>query len=413
MAVKRYGVQNPLANTEVTLLTTNDPLLISVIATNKHASADADIRVFVIPNGTTQPSEYAYITYDLQVNPGNSVETHRFAVNAGDAVKVSSSISDVSFSAAGIPQTDILPADETQVFTNKTISGLNNTLTNIGNQSLVNDSITLMGEEMELGETVSDLDYFQFDTTATVTPEIGKMWWNSEQGTANLEFSSSVTYQMGMQLFMPPTNNNSGIEIPAGAFVMATGVQGDRITIAKAVTNGTVSAEYMIGIAAEPISVGSELGKIITQGAVFGINTSAWPVGTILYPNPSVAGGLTSTKPAAPNIKTPVAIVLRQQENTGRILVRMDIASELGGTDTNVLIASPLDGQALTYESETGLWKNTTLNLLPSQTGNSGKYLTTDGTEASWGTIDLSNYVTKNELSSAGGYSKSFLLGGM
>lgn len=392
MAVKRYGVQNPSANTETTLLTTNDPLLISVIATNKHASADADIRVFVIPSGATQPSEYAYITYDLQVNPGNSVETHRFAVNAGDTVKVSSSISDVSFSAAGIPQTDVLPADEVQVFTNKTISGANNTLTNIGNSSLSNSQITLMGEQMDLGETVANLDYFQFDTAATVTPAAGRMWWNAEEGTVDLRFSSNVTYQMGMQLFMPPTNNNSGVEIPAGSFVMATGVQGDRITIAKAVTNGTVDAEYMIGIAADTIAVGSEVGKIITQGTVFGINTQAWPVGTILYPNPSVAGGLTSTKPDAPNIKTPIAIVLRQQENTGRILVRMDIASELGGTDTNVLISSPSNGQALTYESATGLWKNTSIDALPLQTGNSGKYLTTDGTIASWGDISGAVY---------------------
>jgi hypothetical protein len=392
MAVKRYGVQNPSANTETTLLTTNDPLLISVIVTNKHASADADIRVFVIPNGATNSSQYAYIAYDLQLNPGNSVETHRFAVNAGDTVKVSSSISDVSFSAAGIPQTDILPADETQVFTNKTISGLNNTLTNIGNSSLTNSQITLMGEQMDLGETVANLDYFQFDTAATVTPAAGRMWWNSSEGTVDLRFSSDVTYQMGMQLFMPPTKNNSGVEIPAGSFVMATGVQGDRITIAKAVTNGTVDAEYMIGIAADTIAVGSEVGKIITQGTVFGINTQAWPVGTLLYPNPSVSGGLTSTRPDAPNIKTPIAIVLRQQQNTGRILVRMDIASELGGTDTNVLISSPLDGQALTYESSTGLWKNTSIDALPSQTGNSGKYLTTNGTAASWGDISGAVY---------------------
>jgi hypothetical protein len=31
---------------------------------------------------------------------------------------------------------------------------------------------------------------------------------------------------------------------------------------------------------------------------------------------------------------------------------------------------------------------------LPSQTGNSGKYLTTDGSTKSWGTINLSSYAT-------------------
>jgi hypothetical protein len=36
------------------------------------------------------------------------------------------------------------------------------------------------------------------------------------------------------------------------------------------------------------------------------------------------------------------------------------------------------------------------LDALPSQTGNTGKYLTTSGSVASWGTLDLSLYQTKN-----------------
>ena len=40
------------------------------------------------------------------------------------------------------------------VFLNKTISGLNNTLTNIPNSALVNSSITVDGFEVELGENI-------------------------------------------------------------------------------------------------------------------------------------------------------------------------------------------------------------------------------------------------------------------
>jgi hypothetical protein len=39
-------------------------------------------------------------------------------------------------------------------FSNKTISGLNNTITNIGNSSLVNSSITVDGFEVALGENI-------------------------------------------------------------------------------------------------------------------------------------------------------------------------------------------------------------------------------------------------------------------
>lgn len=35
-------------------------------------------------------------------------------------------------------------------------------------------------------------------------------------------------------------------------------------------------------------------------------------------------------------------------------------------------------------------------SILPSQTNNSGKFLTTDGSIVSWGTVDLTPYATKS-----------------
>lgn len=49
-----------------------------------------------------------------------------------------------------------------------------------------------------------------------------------------------------------------------------------------------------------------------------------------------------------------------------------------------------LDGSALTG-----------IDSLPSQTGQSGNYLTTDGTNASWGAVDLSSYATTTALNTA------------
>ena len=40
--------------------------------------------------------------------------------------------------------------------------------------------------------------------------------------------------------------------------------------------------------------------------------------------------------------------------------------------------------------------------VVPSQSGNSGKYLTTDGTSSSWGTVDLSGKTDKNTLTTTG-----------
>ena len=51
-------------------------------------------------------------------------------------------------------------------------------------------------------------------------------------------------------------------------------------------------------------------------------------------------------------------------------------------------------GKFLTTDGLNVTWA--TVNALPTQTGNSGKYLTTDGSQASWTTLDLSNYVSKS-----------------
>lgn len=389
MAVKRYGVQNPNANSEVTLLTTNDPLLISVIATNKHASADADINVFVIPNGATQPSQYAYIAYNLQVNPGNSVETHRFAVNAGDTVKVSSSISDVSFTGSGIPQTDVLPADEVQVFTNKTISGLSNTLTNIGNSSLTNSQITLMGEQMDLGETVANLDYFQFDTAATPASAVGRMIWDNGEGTLSLGLKGgNLNLEVGQEN-IALCYNGTGSQINKGSVVYIVGAQGQRPSIALADADTEATSSKTFGIVAENIANGAE-GFVATFGIVPGLNTSGFTAGQALWLS-STPGQLTNVKPTQPVHSVFIGYCLHVNSSSGRIFVSPQNGYEINELH-NVLISSPSNGQALVYDSSTQLWKNTSVDSLPSQTGNSGKYLTTNGTVASWGTISGAVY---------------------
>ncbi len=203
-----------------------------------------------------------------------------------------------------------------------------------------------------------DITAIDFDTADTIANQTGRLHWEAEEGTLQLGMPDGVVQSIGMEFYMPPTKNNSGVEIPNGSFVMATGALGDRITIAKAVTNGTVDPMFMIGVATETIANESETGIITVNGTVRDVNTSAWPIGTVLYPNPSVAGGLTSTQPSAPNIKTPIAIVLRQHAETGRIYVRMTNGSVLGGTDSNVNISSISDNHILSYNGTTGIWQN-------------------------------------------------------
>jgi hypothetical protein len=101
----------------------------------------------------------------------------------------------------------------------------------------------------------------------------------------------------------------------------------------------------------------NQRGVITTNGIVNDVPTNAFAAGDILWANPAVPGGLTLTPPVAPNLKLPVAVVLRKA-GSGSIYVRMTQGSTLGVTDDNVQIDSPQDGDVLTYNGTTGVWEN-------------------------------------------------------
>ena len=106
MGLQRIAISNPSANTDTKIFTAGDPYLLSIIATNKSASAGT-ISVWVQPNGASAESQYAFIVYNLPVDGNNSYETFRFAINALDEVYVRSTSSSVNFQAYGLAQYDI------------------------------------------------------------------------------------------------------------------------------------------------------------------------------------------------------------------------------------------------------------------------------------------------------------------
>lgn len=107
MGLRRLGISNPSATTDTTLFNADNQYLISVIATNKSASVAATIRVWVVPSGATLSSQFAYIVYDIPLDPNNSYETFRFAINQNDQVRIYSSTANISFQSYGLVQYDV------------------------------------------------------------------------------------------------------------------------------------------------------------------------------------------------------------------------------------------------------------------------------------------------------------------
>lgn len=200
---------------------------------------------------------------------------------------------------------------------------------------------------------------------------------------------TGLTYGPVADTAVIKVKNASGtVAIPAGTLVQFAGASGDTVTAAPAVTDGSVDFHTLIGVTAAEIAADG-FGDVVLTGVVGGLNTSAYTVGTLLYADPVNAGQLTSTPPAAPAFGEPVAAVTRSGAGTsGLILVRLHIGASLNDVH-DVTLTSPINGQVLQFDGTK--WVNATLDALPDQTGQAGNYLTTDGTVASWGAIDLSS----------------------
>lgn len=107
MGVRRLSILNPSANTDTVLFTADNQYLLSVVAANKSTTTASTLRVWIEPSGSSSPSQYAYIVYDIPVDASNSYETFRFAVNQNDIVKIRASQSTMSIQSYGLVQYDV------------------------------------------------------------------------------------------------------------------------------------------------------------------------------------------------------------------------------------------------------------------------------------------------------------------
>jgi hypothetical protein len=163
---------------------------------------------------------------------------------------------------------------------------------------------------------------FVFDTTNNVPPTEGEMAWNADDKTVDVGLSGGVVLQLGQEMLMKVRADEN---LTDGQLIMATGSDGNsgRIRAAKADGTGAVDAMFVIGVATQNINSGKD-GFVTTFGVVSGVNTTgasvgeSWAAGDVLYPHPTILGGLTK---GVPVLNLPVALVLFAGNN-GSLFVR-------------------------------------------------------------------------------------------
>lgn len=205
---------------------------------------------------------------------------------------------------------------------------------------------------------ISTADYITFDTTYATTLAAGQLGWDGNNTLGIGMAGGNVTQHIGEDQFFYCKASSA---ITKGQVVMFTGAVGASGVPTGAPATGITDGTYIMGIAAESISLNG-FGLIQTFGTLRNVNTSGYADGDILWYDPSVTGGLTKTKPSAPNVKVQMAAVINGgSSGGGTILIRIDPGSTLGGTDSNAQINGASNGQILTYDGTNAYWKNTTV----------------------------------------------------
>lgn len=205
-------------------------------------------------------------------------------------------------------------------------------------------------------------------------PEIGphvskerRVQWNRDDGTMDVGLYGGSVLQVGQELMYYAKNTSGGL-IANGTPVMFTGTVGSsgKLTFGLAVADGSVLADYMMGVATQDIA-DNEFGYVTSFGLVRGFNTTGapygevWADGDLLYFDPATPGTWTNVKPVAPAIDVPVAVVVNAGSGgSGSIFVRMTVAEALSRLQDVYIngTGTPLAGQVLIYDATQQRWEN-------------------------------------------------------
>ena len=342
---------------------------------NTISSTNTDGDINLTPNGTG-----SVVISKVDINSGTVNGLSNFSVDNieidGNTVSVTNTDGDLNLNANGTGITWVnqrwgVNASGTLVPSADATYDIGNGLVDPRDISLTRD--LTVGRNIAITGYIASPTYVQMNTApGAVTLTEGKLWWDAS-GTLNIGMGgtggSQITQQVGEEFYIYGkastiiSDTNLQLVYKTGT-VGASGV----ITFAPTVA-GITNPDLILGIATEAIALNG-FGRITTDGVVRGINTTGsvygevWADNDTIWYNP-VTGGLTKTKPSAPNIKLEVGTVINAGPGgSGSFFVRLGSSSALGGTDSNVQLGSLSNGDLLVYNSSSQYWTNAAQSTL-------------------------------------------------
>lgn len=213
-------------------------------------------------------------------------------------------------------------------------------------------SVNAAGDALVAGGSIANMDF----TTTGVADAVGRLTWNDTDGTLNLGMKGgNVVLQIGQEQLLRGYNN-SGSAMTELQVVYISGSSGQRPVIALAQANSETTSSKTIGVLTENIANNSE-GFVNVNGLVNNVNTSALTEGAVLWLSPTVPGGLTTTRPAAPLNAVVIGYCIRSHATLGKIFVNVQNGYELEELH-DVLISGVANNNMLRYNSSLSVWQN-------------------------------------------------------
>lgn len=214
-----------------------------------------------------------------------------------------------------------------------------------------------------------------FHTASPTATAIGRMTWDSGEGTVSLGLSGgNLNLQIGQEE-VALCYNGTGSALFEGQIVRIIGTQGQRPKIALASADQESTSSKTFGLVAENILNGQE-GYVTTFGIVQNLDTSMFSEGDPLWLSSS-AGKFTNIMPTQPAHGVFIGYCLKSAPSSGRVFVKIQNGYEINELH-NVLITSLSDKEILSYNHSASLWINKNLATAITEVDGAGSGIDAD-----------------------------------
>lgn len=152
--------------------------------------------------------------------------------------------------------------------------------------------------------------------------------------------------------------NTSGATITKGSVIYINGKHSSNLpTIALAQANTELNSYATFALVENDISDNSE-GTVIQAGTISNLNlpTASFTDGDLLYLSPTVAGGITTTKPLAPYHIVKLGTIVRAHPTLGTIELKIENGWQLDELSDVQIAAVPADSTILQFSRVDSLW---------------------------------------------------------